>query len=294
MRHYKLSMPDPYALHEKGIWTPPIPVAHRHEDYDTSGFESLQRMQARHFWYRGRHRFVLHFSRRAARACGEGTRRPAAVDLGGGCGGWVRYLAAHAPEDFSEIALADSSLTALSFAAAHVPATSRRYQIDLLNLQWGDRWDVAFLLDALEHLDEDLAVLKQVRAALRPGGYLIVTTPALERFRSPVDDMAHHVRRYSLRDFAQLANRAGLELIVARYFMFFLSPLVWLRRRSAPRPATMTRQEIRRYLDRLDRIPPAPLNLALGAVFAAETPLGAWCPFPWGTSVLAMLRRPRP
>lgn len=292
MRQYKCSMLDPYARDEKGIWTPPVPVAHRQEDYDSSGFESLQRMQTRHFWYRGRHRFILHFARRAARACRDGARRPAAVDLGGGCGGWVSYLAAHAAEDFSEIALADSSLTALSLAAADVPAASRRYQVDLLNLQWGDRWDVAFLLDALEHIDEDLTVLQQVRAALRPGGYLIVTTPALERFRSPVDAMAHHVRRYSRRDFAQLASRASMDLIASRYFMFFLSPLMWLSRRRAPDPATMTRQDIRRYLDRSDRIPTAPLNLALEAVFAAETPLGAWCPFPWGTSVLAMLRRP--
>jgi hypothetical protein len=32
--------------------------------------------------------------------------------------------------------------------------------------------------------------------------------------------------------------------------------------------------------------------MALAAIFSAETPLGAWLPFPWGTSVLAVLRRP--
>jgi 2-polyprenyl-3-methyl-5-hydroxy-6-metoxy-1,4-benzoquinol methylase len=285
-------MVDPYTLHPDGIWKPPAPAQHRDTDYDSSGFESLRRMQTRHFWYRGRHRFVLHFSRRVARAIGRRANPAAAIDLGGGCGGWVSYLADHTAGTFGEIALGDSSAKALSLASGHVPPTTRRYQIDLLNLQWTERWDVAFMLDVLEHIDQDEAVLRQVREALRPGGYLIVTTPALERFRTPVDDMAHHVRRYSTADFGRLAQSSGLELLTARYFMFLLSPLMWWARRDAPDPVAMTPAQIRAYLDQSDRTPPAALNLALGAIFAAETPLGAWCPFPWGTSVLALLRRP--
>ena len=288
---YKYSMIDPYVMTENGILTPPVPPVHRDADYDSSGFDTLRSMQARHFWYLGRHRFILHFTRRIVRTFREDGRRPAAVDLGGGCGGWVSYLAAHAGRDFSELALADSSPTALSLAAPDIPAASPRYQIDLLDLQWSDRWDVAFLLDVLEHIDEDEAVLRQIRRALRPGGCLIVTTPALERFRTTMDDLSHHVRRYARRDFERLAAGAGLDLIVSRYFMFLLSPLMWLARHDGPDPAAMTPPEIRRYLDRSSRIPAAPLNAALAAIFAAETPLGAWCPFPWGTSVLAVLRR---
>ena len=249
-------------------------------------------MQARHFWYRGRHRFILHFTRDIARRLGEAGRRLDGVDLGGGCGGWISYLEARAGSEFNEIALADSSSTALSLAADVIPATARRYQIDLLDLQWAERWDIAFLLDVLEHIDDDETVLRQIRRALRPGGFVILTTPALERFRSSVDDITHHVRRYSRDDFTRLAARTGLDLIVSRYFMFFLSPLMWLARLNGPDPAAMTPEAIRRYLDRSDRIPVAPLNLVLAGIFGAETPLGAWCPFPWGTSVLAVLRRP--
>ncbi|MBN8900772.1 MAG: hypothetical protein J0H57_07010, partial [Rhodospirillales bacterium] len=62
-------------------------VVHRDEEYDSREFAMLRRMQGGHFWYRGRHRFLLHAVRRHA-------PRPArAVDLGGGCGGWVDYLA---------------------------------------------------------------------------------------------------------------------------------------------------------------------------------------------------------
>ncbi len=48
-----------YSLNATGIWMPANPVAHRDQDYDPAGFSMLQRMQQRHFWYAGRHRFLL-------------------------------------------------------------------------------------------------------------------------------------------------------------------------------------------------------------------------------------------
>ncbi len=285
-------MLDPYVPGGDGIWIPPSTTPHREADYDSAGFASLRRMQTRHFWYRGRHRFILHFARRIAAASRRDGRLPAAIDLGGGCGGWVQYLAANARALFSEIALGDSSPTALALASDVVPAGTNRYQIDLLNLQWSARWDVAFLLDVLEHIDEDERVLREIYTALRPGGTLVVATPALEWFRSTLDDVTHHVRRYSRADFTRLAARTGFDLVTSRYFMFFLSPLLWAARRGAPEAATMTADEAHRFVERSARIPAAPINAALAAVFAAETPLGVWMPFPWGTSVLAVLRRP--
>jgi 2-polyprenyl-3-methyl-5-hydroxy-6-metoxy-1,4-benzoquinol methylase len=268
-------------------------VSHRDVDYNPSGFASMRAMQATHFWYRGRHRFILRFARQLARELGEHGRRPHAVDLGGGCGGWVSYLSAHAGDAFAEVALADSSPTALMLAADAIPTTSPRYHIDLLNLQWSERWDIAFLLDVLEHIDDDETVVRHIASALRPGGVLVIATPALEAFRSEVDNMTHHVRRYARADFARLARAASLDLVLTRYFMFFLSPLMWLARRNAPTAASMTPADVRRYLDRSDRVPAAPINETLAAIFAAETPLGALVPFPWGTSVLAILRRPQ-
>jgi SAM-dependent methyltransferase len=276
-----------------GVYVPKEPVAHRDEEYDPAGFDALRAMQERHFWYLGRHRFLLHALRRALASAGLG---PLAclrlVDLGGGCGGWVRYLNERLPERPAELALADSSARALELAGAVLGPRNRRYQVDLLNLRWRERWDVAFLLDVLEHIPGDVEALVQVREALRPGGLLFVATPALKFFWTYNDDLSHHVRRYARRDFQRLARAAGLELCRARYFMFFLSPLLLLSRWKAPDLANMTPAQVRAHLDRTGRVPPAPLNWALRLVFSLETPLGWWLPFPWGTSVLGVFRRP--
>src|SRR5262249_19286267 len=106
-----------YQQDTEGIFVPYIPVTHRDEEYDQQGFETLLQMQQDHFWYRGRHRFLLEAVRRTLRFSHNALRRHlAAVDLGGGCGGWIAYLNQKALGVFGELALADSSRQALDLA----------------------------------------------------------------------------------------------------------------------------------------------------------------------------------
>lgn len=274
------------------VLVPTSSVLHREEEYDPAGFDILRDMQQRHFWYKGRHRFLLHAVRGAVRSFARDRRGSlSALDLGGGCGGWLAYLLGREPHLFSEAALADSSLRALEDAREVIPANVKRYQIDVLQLPWTARWDVVFLLDVLEHIPQDVDVLMQIHKALRPGGYLFVTTPAFNAFRTYNDDLAHHVRRYVRRDFARLAAAARLELLRTRYFMFFLSPLLVMTRLKRPNIGGMTSKQIQAHLLRTHRVPMRPINSALSFIFGLETPLGCWLPFPWGTSILGVFRK---
>jgi SAM-dependent methyltransferase len=288
-----MSLEEAYSPNEGGTYLPAHPVEHRTDEYDPAGFEVLRDMQTRHFWYLGRHRFLLGALRRSLRSAGLRKDGLRGIDLGGGCGGWIRYLQEHSPRSFEELALGDSSLHALALAGNLVGSQVKRYQIDLLHLQWTARWDVAFLLDVLEHIPDDHRVLRQVREALVPGGLLLVTTPALSVFWTYNDELAHHVRRYSRKDFSRLARACGLELCLARYFLFFLSPLLLLSRLRAPDWKNMSEQKVREHLARTHRVPAWPVNQTLHMIFSLETPWGLGLPFPWGTSVLAVLRRPR-
>lgn len=279
---------DFYALANNGIHEPIAPIQHRDDEYPEDGFATLWAMQERHFWYRGRHRFLLHALDRQ-RPVGSGPL--SAVDLGGGVGGWVRYLADRRAGQYQPLALADSSRTALRMAGDVLPDGVERYQIDLMNLGWRDHWDVAFLLDVIEHLPDDLEALRQARAALKPGGLLFVTTPAFQQFWSYNDELAHHLRRYTRADFARLGEQAGLQLCDARYFMFLLSPLYWLARQRKGIEG-MTDAQKMELMHKTHQVPSAVLNGPLTAIFAAETPLGHWLRFPWGTSVLGIYRKP--
>lgn len=277
-----------YAQGTDGIFRPTRPIEHRNEEYEQSGFDTLWAMQEKHFWYRGRHRFLVAALDRFQPA---GPPPWSAVDLGGGVGGWVRYLADRRPKQFSSLALADSSETALRMAGDVLPADTERYHIDLMNLGWDSQWDCAFLLDVIEHLPEDAEAMRQAAQALRPGGLLFVATPAFKQFWSYNDDLAHHLRRYTRNDLGMLARAAGLQLLDARYFMFLLSPVYWIAR-NRPGVSSMSAEAQRRLVKSQHEVPIAPLNLALTAAFGLETPLGHWWRFPWGTSILGVFRRP--
>ena len=270
-----------------GIHLPIIPVKHRNEEYGEGGFEILRDMQERHFWYRGRHRFLMEAVNRYLPKLGQPF---SAIDLGGGVGGWVRYLAHHRPEGFNPLALADSSMVALTLAASVLPDNVQRYQIDLMQLQMREQWDAAFLLDVIEHLPDDLQALVQAREALKPGGYLFVTTPAFPQFWSYNDDMGNHLRRYRRGDLSRLAQQSGFKICDSRYFMFLLSPLYVISRMRRGL-ATLTPAQKRELIIKQHQVPPAPVNSMLSAIFAAETPLGHWLRFPWGTSILGVFKK---
>jgi SAM-dependent methyltransferase len=278
---------------EPKLFVPRVDIAHRGDEYNEAGFEVLRDMQSRHFWYSGRHRFVRHALQGVLSQL-QGSQKAllSAIDLGGGCGGWVNYLRRRMPGSFGELALADSSLQALEHAGEFVGTETSRYQADLMSLPWENRWDVVFLLDVLEHIPQHQEVLREIHRSLRPGGYLFVTTPALKFFWSYNDELAQHLRRYSRTDFEELAEATGFELSLSRYFMFLLSPLLLMSRLRAPKYQEWTDDETEEYVRKTHRTPMAPLNATLKLIFGLETPVGHWLPFPWGTSVLGVFKKP--
>lgn len=273
-----------YTLDKIGIYRPSNPVTHRNSEYKESSFAHLLEMQSKHFWYIGRHKFLLKALKRSAlgnAAC--------MIDLGGGVGGWVKYLSENMSTKFNEIALGDSSEVALLGAKTCLPETIALYQIDLMKLEWKNKWDVIFLLDVIEHCPDDVTIFRQVHEALKPGGKLIVSTPALMYFWSYNDEKAQHLRRYNIADYKNLAQKTGFNLVDARYFMFLLSPLYWLSRKTKSK--NLTEAELEAAIIKEHQVPNRFINYILAKIFSAESPIGHYINFPWGTSVLGIFEK---
>jgi 2-polyprenyl-3-methyl-5-hydroxy-6-metoxy-1,4-benzoquinol methylase len=284
---------ETYQPNDDGIFVPPIPVKHHGEAFDPAAFELLYRMEKDHFWYLARRKFIQYAVQRFVPALRKARRKPlSAIDMGGGCGGWAAFLANQNPGLFSEVATSDTSLDALRLAGSFVPSTIARYQIDIFQIQAERRWDVVFLLDVLEHLDDDEAALQNVARAMVPGGLILVTMPALQFFHSYNDVLAHHHRRYNKKMMTELAEGAGLRLLDTRYFNFFLSPLVLLSRLRKPKIDFGNAEQVRELLAGTHKTPKGVFNRALKWVFDLETPLGHHVAFPWGTSILGVYQVP--
>jgi SAM-dependent methyltransferase len=150
----------------------------------------------------------------------------------------------------------------------------------------GSRFQGVFLLDVLEHLDDDTEALRQISEVLAPGGSVIITVPAFMFLWSRHDEINQHRRRYTRRTLADLLHRSGFQIEQLSYFNSFLFPLA-----AAARVAGGL---LGRYAPGGLGIPPAPLNELLRRIFLAESsrlirPNGARG-FPFGVSLLAVGR----
>jgi SAM-dependent methyltransferase len=79
----------------------------------------------------------------------------------------------------------------------------------------GDTFDSAVLINVLEHIPDDVGVLREL--FVRPGGHVIVFSPAFAGLYSEFDSKVGHVRRYRRSTLATAMSRAGFDVPVAKY-----------------------------------------------------------------------------
>jgi len=148
-----------------------------------------------------------------------------------------------------------------------------------------DSFDLAVSLDVIEHLDQDLDALRELRRVVAPGGALLITVPAYEWLWSGHDEINHHYRRYTRRTLQRVAQQAGWEQVRTTYFNSLLLPVAILLR-ALDRLSTKTTES---SLDLW--VPPEPLNWVLERPLALEAALiGRGGRIPAGLSLLAVFR----
>ena len=74
----------------------------------------------------------------------------------------------------------------------------------------GETFDAVLLKDVLEHVGNVVAVVKEVRRVLRPGGRVFATSPDAQRW---VWNDYTHVRPFTRKAFRQLFSDQGFEVI---------------------------------------------------------------------------------
>jgi SAM-dependent methyltransferase len=226
----------------------------------------------RHWWWRSREALVLALIARLTRPV-----FPARIlDVGCGDGLFFEKLAAFGRVDGLE---PDPTLVS-------DPRWRPRIRVGRLDGEFRGThdYDVLLMLDVLEHIADDGAALAAARSALRPGGALLITVPALRWLWSRHDEANAHHRRYGLRELRSRLTEAGFVVESIRYFFCWTVLPLLVRRGLSPAGGQTDGYAV--------AIPPGPVNRALEALSRCEHAAGRLISWPVGSSLLAVARNP--
>ena len=89
---------------------------------------------------------------------------------------------------------------------------------DLPSRLAGERLDTVVCINVLEHIEDDLAALRNLYHVLEPGGRLALLVPAHPSLYGTLDAIVGHVRRYDRGRLLAAIRAAGFEPRACRYF----------------------------------------------------------------------------
>jgi len=132
-----------------------------------------------------------------------------------------------------------------------------------------DQVDTVVLMNVLEHIKEDHAVLQKLVRRLRPAGRLVVLVPAGPWAFGRIDERLGHYRRYSKVALRELVASLSLELERIRYFNF-LGIWAWWWNAKVARRENQDSSQIRLFdrwfvpcISRIENLIPPPLGQSL-------------------------------
>jgi SAM-dependent methyltransferase len=185
--------------------------------------QAMLNQEDRHWWYRGRRRIVCEELRQLP--SGPAVR---VLDAGCGSGRLLEELRGY------------GRVTGLDLNPESVEIARSRGHEDVVQgpveeLPWPDEtFDLVISLDMVEHTADDRVTLRELRRVTKPGGFFLMTVPALRVLWSSHDVFNNHHRRYDRKTTRTLAADTGWTIERMTYFNSLLLPpaaaVRWVRR----------------------------------------------------------------
>jgi len=235
----------------------------------------VYQVEETHWWYVGRRRIIACLVEKICATLNNPT--PRILDVGCGTGANLKTLA-----DFGRAEGVDVSPQAVEFCHERGLDSVKLGAIEHLPYESAS-FELVTALDVIEHLDDDVAGLREIRRVLRRDGRLLVFVPAFMFLWGVQDEVSNHRRRYTLPRLLRAVEEAEFSVEWASYanISFFLpvflvrSIMRWLGLHAA------TEYGINISL----------LNGPFSSLFAAERFILKAGRLPFGVSAVCIARR---
>ena len=256
-------------------------------------YRRMFELESHYWWFVARRRLALKLLKKALRSSDRSDKsdrsdsafqttnhkpQSTVLDLGCGTGAVLQDL-----KEFSRPIGLDMSHVALGFCRTRGLSHLVVGRGENLPIQKGSV-DAVVALDVFEHIDDHASAFAEAARVLKPGGVLVLSVPAFMSLWGPHDVALMHFRRYRRADVASRLEEAGLRVEKLSYAIFLLFPVV----------ATIRFFEKRRKGEPKASLPDVfkLTNQALIGLQGFEASLISGLSLPWGSSVVAVARKP--
>jgi SAM-dependent methyltransferase len=182
----------------------------------------LYEIEDKNFWYRSRNRVIKQLFKKHL-----GTNVPKTImEIGCGNGFILKGLMEH--KNYA-LCGADIHIRGLKNAKERLPALDF-IQLDATNMPFKNEFDAIGAFDVLEHIEDDVIVIKNTHAALKTNGKFLISVPQYQWMWSHMDDLDNHKRRYTRKELKNKLTQNGFEVTYMSSFVFTLFPIMVVSR----------------------------------------------------------------
>ncbi len=258
------------------------------QEMEQHTYAIMDRVEDSHWWFVGRRAILESFLRglesrlqAAASAAGgpaeAGTQNLLRIlDVGCGTGANLEMLS-----QFGSAEGVDVSDEALEFCRKK-GLTVQKGLAETLPYE-DETFDVSTALDVIEHLDNDIAGLKEMHRVTKTDGYSLFFVPAFMWLWGVQDDISNHRIRYTRKQIVERIEKAGFTVERATYANFtFFAPVLAGRvfmKLTGIKPESENNINI------------SALNGLFGKIFSAERFWLKNLNFPFGVSIVVVARK---
>jgi ubiquinone/menaquinone biosynthesis C-methylase UbiE len=241
-------------------------------------FEIMYHIEQSHWWFRGK-QFLL---RQALSGLdNKALEKGRILDIGAGTGIILKIL-----QNFGETYGIELSLQAIKYLRKRELKRIICADADHCLPFKDDTFTIITCLDVLEHLEQDVRLLKEMIRVSKPGGHILVAVPAFDIFWSAHDVALHHKRRYTRKKILRIIHEMNCKIVKSSYYNFTLSMPI-LAVRTFKSIFSHSQQAQSDFFLSLPNI----MNLLLGFLYKAELRCLKLINFPFGVSILLILRK---
>lgn len=236
----------------------------------------MDRVEDSHWWFVGRRAILESFLRDIVSKLKRSGDPIRILDVGCGTGANLEMLA-----QFGAAEGVDVSDDALEFCRRKGLSVQKGLAE---TLPYEDEtFDVTTALDVVEHLDDDIAGLKEMYRVTKTGGYSLIFVPAFMWLWGVQDDISNHRIRYTKQQIIERLEQAGYKVERATYANFtFFAPILGgrtLMKLTGIKPESENNITI------------SALNGFFGKIFSAERYILKNFDFPFGVSIVITAKK---